>query len=117
MGLFDFIREIGDNIYAEVALATAEPASEETMREVYDYWGLDEEYQEPFRVIKCDLNYGHDNAMKVIKLAGDFYKYRAEGKSYEEIAGILQVPVKDIEMTEKALMDYSLYKINESKEK
>lgn len=72
MGLFDFIREIGDNIYAEVALATAEPASEETMREVYDYWGLDEEYQEPFRVIKCDLNYGHDNAMKVIKLAGDF---------------------------------------------
>lgn len=117
MGLFDFIREIGDNIYAEVALATAEPASEETMRKVYDYLGLDEEYQEPFRVIKFDLNYGHDNAMKVIKLAGDFYKYRAEGKSYEEIAGILQVPVKDIEMTEKALMDYSLYKINESKEK
>ena len=115
MGLFDFVREIGDNIYADIALATAEPASDETMREVYDYWGLDEEYKEPFRVIKCDLNYGHDNAMKVIKLAGDFYKYRAEEKSYEEIAEVLQVPVEDIETTQKALMDYGIYKMNELK--
>lgn len=116
MGLFDLVKEIGDNIYAEVALATAEPASDETMREVYDYWGLDKEDKEPFRVIKFDLNYGHDNAMKVVELAGDFYKYKAEGKTHEEIADILQVPVEDIKLTEKALMDYGMYKMQQDKD-
>lgn len=116
MGLFDLVREIGDNIYAEVALATAEPASDETMREVYDYWGLDKEDKEPFRVIKFDLNYGHDNAMKVVELAGDFYKYKVEGKTHEEIADILQVPVEDIKLTEKALMDYGMYKMQQDKD-
>lgn len=85
MGLFDLVREVGDQIYASVALATAKPASDETMAQVYDYWSMDNEDRDTLKILKFDLGYGTD-AHVALEHIGSISKMLGEGVSIEAIA-------------------------------
>ena len=109
MGLFDLFREVGDQIYASVALATATPASDETMAQVYDYWAMDDDDQELLRICKFDLGYGVD-AHVAMKHIGTILKLKEKGMDNKDIADVCGISEAMVARSIKMRDEYLEYK-------
>lgn len=108
MGLFDLIREVGDQIYASVALATATPASDETMAQIYDYWSMDDEDQDTLRVLKFDLGYGTDAhiAMEHLENIEKMLSNKVSIGTVANVEGLTVEGVKRILQMKKEYVEY-----------
>lgn len=109
MGLFDLFREVGDQIYASVALATATPASDETMAQVYNYWAMDDDDQELLRTCKFDLGYGVD-AHVAMKHIGTILKLKEKGMNNKDIADVCGISEAMVSRSLKMRDEYLEYK-------
>ena len=109
MGLFDLIREVGDQIYASVALATAKPVSDETMAQVYDYWSMDNEDQDTLRVLKFDLGYGTDAHIAMEHLE-NIEKMMANNIPVETVAKVEELTVEGVKLILQMKREYVEYK-------
>ena len=109
MGLFDLVREVGDQIYASVALATAKPASDETMAQVYDYWSMDNEDQDTLRVLKFDLGYGTDAHIAMEHLE-NIEKMMANNIPVETVAKVEELTVEGVKRILQMKKEYVEYK-------
>lgn len=109
MGLFDLVREVGDQIYASVALATATPASDETMAQVYDYWSMDNEDQDTLRVLKFDLGYGTDAHIAMEHLE-NIEKMMANNIPIETVAKVEELTVEGVKRILQMKREYVEYK-------
>ena len=112
MGLFDLVREVGDQIYASVALATAKPASDETMAQVYDYWSMDNEDQDTLRVLKFDLGYGTDAHIAMEHLE-NIEKMLANNIPIETVAKVEGLTIEGVKRILKMKQEYVDYKNTE----
>ena len=109
MGIFDTIREIGDNIGASIGLAFATPASDETMAQVYDYLGRDREDQDTLYILKFVLGYGTD-AHIAMNHIDNIIAMKRGAMPITEIAKCEGISVEMVERIFQMMKEYSVYK-------